>query len=128
MSTPAIPPSFVQVANFVREFAGLDDSKGISLDTRLEADLGVTGGDGDDLLQVAAQHFNSRLSGQDGYVTTFVLAPNEYLFHPEGLDLLGVGAAVGRLLGRPKHVVRDLTVGELHDAICRNRLAGVGAA
>lgn len=117
------PPSFADVADFVRRFTGLGSATDITPATRLDADLGVTGLDGDHLLEQAQHHFTSRLSGPDGYITTFGLAPHEYLFHSEGLDLLGLGALTDRLLGRPKPVVRDLTVGELHDAICRQRFA-----
>ena len=128
MSTSAISPSFSEVAEFVCNFAVLGSARIITPQTRLDADLGVTGDDGSDLLSQAARHFNSRLAGSDGYITTFGLAPNEYLFHSEGIDLLGIGALADRLLRRPKFVVRDLTVGELHDAICRYRLTTLGAA
>ncbi|MDR7070956.1 hypothetical protein J2X02_003830 [Pseudoxanthomonas japonensis] len=123
MSTTATSPSFSDVAEFVRDFAGFGHGKAITAQTRLDADLGIAGLDGDDLLKQAAEHFNAKLAGSDGYISTFNLAPNEYLFGSEGLDLLGIGALV-----RPRPLVRDLTAGELHDAICRYRLAPIGAA
>ncbi|MCR6663817.1 MAG: DUF1493 family protein [Luteimonas sp.] len=128
MSTTDTAPSFAEVVAFVRDFSGIHSKKEIAPGTRLEADLGVTGDDGDDLLQEAEKRFDSALVRQDGYVTTFGLAPNEYLFHPEALGLLGIGAIVSFIRGQPKHVVRDLTMGELHDAIRRNRRLRIGAA
>ena len=128
MSTSTTAPSFSDVAEFVRAFAGLGRTRIIAPQTFLDADLGITGDDGSDLLLEAAEHFSSRLLGADGYTTTFSLAQNECLFGSEGLDLLGIGALAYRLSGQPKNVVRDLTVGELHNAICRHRLATGSAA
>lgn len=121
MSNPADALSFPEVAEFVREFAGPEPATSITPQTWIEADLGVTGLDGDRLLQAAAIRFDCQLTGTDGYITTFGLAPDEYLFRSEGLDLLGIGALADRLLGRANHVVRDLTVGEFHRAICRTK-------
>jgi len=41
-------PSLEQVAEFVRTFTGIGGAVAITSHTRLEADLGVTGEDGDE--------------------------------------------------------------------------------
>ena len=105
-------PTISDVIEFVREFAGLKGSINISPATKLDAELGITGDDGMDLLIEAAGAFCTQLEGEDGYITTFGLQPNAYLFQAEGLDLFGL---------LPAHTVRDLTVLELHEAICRGR-------
>jgi len=70
------------------------------------------------VLQEVSRHFDVPLAAEnDGYRTTFGLQPDQYLFHSEGLDLLGTGAFIRRLRGEAPATVRDLTVGELHKAI-----------
>ena len=106
----------------MRNFTGYRGSRPITCETRLEADLGVTGDDGDDLLEEASRCFNAALaSPQDGYRTTFGLRSNDYLFSDEGVDLLGVNALIRWFRGEPRPVVRDLTLGQLHDAIVKTR-------
>lgn len=105
-------PTVGDVVEFVREFAGLKTSDALTPATKLDADLGITGDDGSALLAQAAEVFGTQLEGPDGYVTTFGLRPNEFLFHSEGL---------GPIWPLPAHTVRDLTIGELHEAICRSR-------
>jgi len=100
----------------------------IVADTRLDSDLGITGDDGSDLLDEAGRYFGADLSGHDGFRTTFGLAPNEYLFHAEGFDLVGASKVMGGIFRRSRPVVRDLTVGQLHEAICRTKRAAPGAA
>lgn len=94
-------PSVAEVARFVRSFTGHGNHVAVSVDTRLEADLGVTGDDGSALLEEASRYFNAALAGPDGYRSTFRLRPNEYLFHSEGLDLVGLGALLGGCSGVP---------------------------
>ncbi len=95
-------------------------------ETRLESDLGVTGDDGEELLKAVAKEFGVALANpDDGYRTTFSLSPNEYLFSSEGFDLLGIGSLIGRIGGTPNHIVRDLTIGQLHTAIVR-KVANAG--
>ena len=121
-------PSLHDVSHFVRSWTGIGSETSIDADTLLEADLGVTGHDGDELLKAAEKVFGVSLSNpDDGYRTTFSLSANEYLFSSEGLDLLGIGALVRRLLRIPGHAVRDLTVGQLHAVIARSA-ASAGAA
>jgi hypothetical protein len=121
-------PAFAETAQLVRRFAGHGSHVVIAADTRLEHDLGITGADGAALLEEVSRHFNVALAGPDGYRSTFGLGPNEYLFHSEGLDLLGLGVLIDRVLRRPRSTVRDLKVGDLHEAVCRVRRLASGAA
>jgi hypothetical protein len=112
-------PSLLDVANFVRAWTGMSKKFVVRSETRLEADLGVTGDDGEELLKAIAKEFSVALANpDDGYRTTFSLSPNEYLFSSEGFDLLGIGSLIGQG-GTPNYFVRDLTVGQLHTAIVR---------
>ena len=114
--------SFDDVVSFVRSFARIRGSRTITRETQLEADLGITGDDGADVLEEVARHFNAALaSPQDGYRTTFNLRANEYLFSSEGFDLLGISVLIRWLRNEPRPVVRDLTLGQLHDAIIKTR-------
>ena len=111
-------PSFDEVAAFVREFAGISPHRSIKPETRLEADLGITGDDGDDLLRAANEHFQVDLASPDnGIAQTFRLGPNEYFFHPEGFDLFGISLIIRWFRRQPAPAYRDLTAGELHKAI-----------
>jgi hypothetical protein len=123
-----LEPSLLDVANFVHAWTGMNNEFIVRSETRLEADLGVTGEDGEELLQAVAKEFGVELANpDDGYRTTFSLSANEYLFASEGFDLLGIGSLIGRIRGTPHHVVRDLTVGQLHTAIVR-KVDNAGAA
>jgi len=114
----------------LRDFAGISARKAISSETRLDADLGITGDDGDALLREVADRFDAELATpHDGYRSTFGLGPNEYLFHSEGVSLFGVGPLLARLTRRgidAPTTVRDVTVGELLGAVLRTR-RGSGA-
>ncbi len=95
--------------------------KVITTDSRLEADFHITGDDGDEFLQKVAVHFGVNLADPVyGYRPTFGLEENEYLFHSEGLDLLGIGDLIRRYRKQPEPCYRDLTLGELHNAILRS--------
>ncbi|MGY5955799.1 Acyl carrier protein [Kosakonia sp. BK9b] len=112
-------PSLPQVIDFIREFTGCRRQP-IHENTWLEADLGVTGYDGVDLLEEIADAFDVVLcTEEEGYRKTFSLGENEYLFGGEGLDLLGIGRLIGWLRGIPEPVIRDLSVGQLHQALVR---------
>jgi hypothetical protein len=115
-------PTFHEVEAFVRDFARLGRKEVITPDTRLEADLGITGDDGGELLQKAAAHFGVQLADPvHGYRSTFGLGEHEFLFHDEGLDLLGIGVLIRRLRKQPEPRIRELTMGELHNAILRSK-------
>ncbi len=51
-------PEFEALAQFVRDFAGLDLSVDITPSTLFEDDLGITGDDGGELLEAVAQHYS----------------------------------------------------------------------
>lgn len=114
------PPSIDEVAAFVRRFAGLRDDASVTATTLLQADLGVTGDDGCDLLKDVASEFGIVLATPaDGYHASFELAPDQQLFDDEGWGLPGL-RTLARLLGAPLRApARDLSVGELHEALCR---------
>jgi hypothetical protein len=115
------PPTIEDVIAFVRQFQRVPDRVPIFASTRLDADLGITGLDGEDLLEEAATHFRVQLASPvDGYRTTFSLGPNEYLFGSEGVSF-GLFGFLSRMIQDlreiPDPIVRDLTVAQLHDAI-----------
>jgi len=90
-----VSPSLSEVIAFVREFTGVRPHRLITAETRLDADLGVTGLDGDSLLRAAIERFRVDLaSPKEGIAQTLGLAPNEYFFGPEGLDPLCITALV----------------------------------
>lgn len=111
-------PHLSEVIDFVREETRTPSRVQISGLTRLEGDLGVTGDDGDDLLQAAEARFS--VSFGEDLRLTFGLEPGEVLFGPEGLPIPGVSWMLRKLgLDAPTRVV-DLTVEQLHQAIARS--------
>ncbi|MGK3115659.1 acyl carrier protein [Candidatus Pantoea formicae] len=109
----SVEPTFQQVIDFVREFSG-DVKSVITEHTRLEADLGITGDDGVELLEEVEKQFGvSFVTEERSFKETFGLGENEYLFNAEGGDWLGVRRLIGWIRKEPRCVVRDLTVGEL---------------
>jgi len=113
--------NFQDVQNFLYEFSGRSRSNIlITPGTLLEDDLHITGDDGERLLEMAEQHFDVNLSDPDeGIRGTFSLQENEYLFHSEGFDPIGLFALIDRLMGKPKPVIKSLTVGDFHAALLR---------
>ena len=117
-------PSFDEVVALVRAFTGIGPRHAITPETWLEADLGVTGLDGAELLEQAEREFGVELVPEGSSLReVFDLSPNEYLFGPEGSDPLGVVSLLRWALGKPPLVVvRDLKVGELYEL---TRQAGI---
>ncbi|NJN23412.1 MAG: DUF1493 family protein [Acaryochloridaceae cyanobacterium RL_2_7] len=112
--------SFEEVADVVGEFVRSCKSYTITPNTRLEHDLGVTGDDGIELLVHVAETFHVELSDPDsGYQKAFALKSNEVLFQSEGIDFLGIGRLFQHLSHSPHYVIRDLTVGQLFEAVVR---------
>lgn len=110
-------PSLSLLIDFLRDFTR-DRRTPITTQTYLEEDLGITGDDGAELLEEVALRFGVVLhTDEDGYQTTFGLGDNEYLFHSEGFDPLCIGRLIGWLRNKPRPVIRDLSVGELHRAL-----------
>jgi len=111
-------PTFDEFAEFIRQFSGISSKRIIRAETQFEKDLGITGDDGVELLEAVENQFGVCLTDSEGNLrNTFELKPNEYLFHSEGFDLLplwwfGIGH---------KPSVRDFAVGELYEAVYRQR-------
>ncbi len=85
-------------------------------ETRLDADLGITGDDGLDLIKAAETTFGvSLISDEHGVREAFGLAPDEFLFGTEEFD--PIGWLIGPFINRPQPIIRDLTVSELYQAI-----------
>lgn len=116
-------PSLADVASFIRHEAGLPNSREIHEATRLDADLGITGDDGEALVRAAEQAFGVTLHVDGSVRSVFGLAPNEVLFHSEGFDSSWLFNGVRRMLfGRPPStVVTDLTAGRLREVIVQRR-------
>jgi acyl carrier protein len=109
----SVKPSLEEVIEFVREFSGNHKSV-ITEHTLLDADLGITGDDGVELLEDAEKKFGvSFVTEERSFQKTFGLGENEYLFNSEGVDFLGIGRLVSWLKKEPRSVVKDLSVGEL---------------
>jgi hypothetical protein len=105
--------SFDQFAEFIRESCRISRKSKIAPESEFEADLGITGDDGVDLLNATERRFDVRLCS-DGhrFRETFNLEPNEFLFHSEGF-----GPDWAAPLGRPSAIIRAFTVGELYRAV-----------
>jgi acyl carrier protein len=113
-------PTFNDVAEFVRDWARLPAKKQITPDTQFERDLGITGDDGDELLQAAQKRFKVNFTdGDNGVRTIFKLGPNEYLFNSEGFPSPFGGGGIITLFSTPdtNFTVRAFTIGELCVAI-----------
>ena len=108
--------TFDEFAVFVREYLSVSDRKPIRSETRFERDLGVTGDDGNDLLEATERRFGVLLCSEEtGVRETFKLGPNEYLFHSEGIGPDGMAPSL--LFGPITPIVREFTVGELFNAV-----------
>ncbi len=80
----------------------------------------ICGRDGEDLQEDCEEAFGVQLTTEeDGYMKTFSLAENEYLFTGEGIDFFGICRFMRWLHGIPEPVIRDLTVGELHAVLVK---------
>ena len=113
-------PSVEEVIAFVREFSGCT-RKAIDESTLLEEDLGICGDDGVELLE-AEKFFAVRFeTDEEDFRSLFSLKENEYLFTSEGLDLLGICYFFRWLHGEPEPVVRDLSIGQLHQVLVKVR-------
>ena len=106
-----------EVIRFVRDHLGVADHVPLDSTTRLEADLGVTGDDGDELLWAAESRFG--VSFGTDLRPAFALAADETLFGPEGVPVPGLEWLRRRLGADPPPRVTDVTIGQLHEAIER---------
>lgn len=102
--------SFERLCEIIREESGFRPDKRIAPETQFERDLGITGADGDELLEAVGRNCGIQFTRE-----SFGLSPNEFLFNPEGWDIFGV--IIRLLLRKPEPEVRSFTVGELHRAV-----------
>ena len=96
-------PTFEDVAQLIADTTGVHPSQ-ITPIARLEKDLGITGDDGLELLEVLAERFGTDFD-----------RPNHgrrYLFHPEGFDIFAI-------LGLSSYTVIPITVSDIHLAVVR---------
>jgi hypothetical protein len=125
MSQPSNAPTLSDLIAFVREWFRIPDGVPIDAQTRLDADLGITGADGADLLRDVATHYQVALCDEaSGYRDAFELSADEHLFHSEGGgSLFGIGPLIGWILRGfreiPPAVVVDLSLGRLHSVLLR---------
>jgi hypothetical protein len=106
--------TFERFTEFLRRWWRIPKVTVIASGTQFDRDLGITGDDGQDLLNATEREFGVRLSSEEhGYRETFNLAPNEYLFQSEG----GAVWEPTTLFGTS--IVRAFTVGELYEAVKR---------
>lgn len=120
-----VEPTLDDVIEFVREYARLAQSTTLSGTTRIDADLGITGDDGAELLAAAEERFAADFG--DDLTVAFGLDPDQVLFGDEGFPIPGA-AWLGRLTrGTKKPKVRDLTIAELYDAVLRCPMRGPGS-
>jgi hypothetical protein len=108
--------TFEEFAAWIRDYWHVSARKEIMAETEFERDLGLTGDDGDDLLEATEKRFDVRLGNEDtGVRETFNLQPNEYLFNSEGWG--PPPAEIVSLFSGGPAVVREFTVGELFQAV-----------
>ncbi|HHA1391341.1 TPA: hypothetical protein ACOEBK_005017 [Enterobacter ludwigii] len=112
-------PTLSQVIEVVRKSSG-EHRKSIDSNMWIEADLHICGIDGETLLEDCEEAFDVQLATEeDGYMKTFSLSENEYLFTGEGIDFFGICRFIRWVRGIPEPVIRDLTVGELHAVLVK---------
>lgn len=119
-------PSFVELADFVRERCVLGSDKVITPETLFEKDLGVTGDDGPDLLEAVEKRFNVCLDSDEvPFQELFNVGPNELLFGWEGWGFTTAPDPEIITIFGPhpscpgEYTVKPFTVGELHEAMRR---------
>ena len=103
-------PSFEQLAECIRRECGLPKEKYIDPDTQFERDLGITGDDGEELLEAIERQYQIEFTHE-----SFGLEFNEYLFNSEGFDW----SPIQSLFGRPIPEVRSFTAGELYEGVLK---------
>ena len=112
-------PTLEQVVTLVRQSAGIDPATPVRGSARLQSDLGIWGDDVTHLLLDAENQFSVRFpTNSEESRELFSLKQGERVFKDE-VHLLTPLFALFRLLSAKSGDVRDLTVSELHAAICR---------
>ena len=109
--------SLDELIALIREHQGIPPKMAITEASLLEKDLGITGDDGCELIEVVEKKFGISFAGATGSLREAVeLSEGQYLFHSEGMNLFGL---IASLFGHPPENVRAITVGELYLAVCR---------
>ena len=99
-------PSLDDLVTCIRDHQRIRKSREITSTTRLEADLGITGDDGCELLEEVERRFCVSFVGKDGSLRdAFQLEKDQYLFHSEGFPSF------------LNENVKPLTVGELFQVL-----------
>ena len=112
--------TFDEFADWIREYLHVSTRQKIMPKTQFERDLRLTGDDGADLLEATEKQFAVMLGNSEtGVRETFNLRPNEYLFNAEGWG--PSRAEIISLFSGSPPVVREFTVGELFEAVMRDR-------
>lgn len=85
--------SLENLINVIRENQGLSGRDNITKTSLLEQDLGITGDDGTELLETIENTFDISFVGKDGSIReAFGLSQEQFLFHRDGMGLLGLGS------------------------------------
>ena len=105
---------FEGLCQVIRELCVLDPKERITAETQFERDLGISGDDGWLILDEAEKAFGIRFSPK-----SFQLRPKEALFHSEVENPFAL--IVGMIRREPEVEVRPFTVGELYQAILKER-------
>lgn len=109
--------TFEHFTDFIRQHTGISSKRLITPTTQFEKDLRITGDDGVDLLNAVEKHFGLTFpTDENESRALFNLKANEYLFESEGFGLINFTRLV-----RPC-TVRNFTVGELYEAVCKRLL------
>lgn len=110
--------TFDALVQVIRSSQGISPHLPITEHFDLEKDLGITGDDGDVLLEAVAQRFSIPLQNTErALIDVLGLTEHEALFHSEGAGLFGF--FVELWCGKPVGNVRTMTVGQRFDAVQR---------
>jgi acyl carrier protein len=106
-------PSFERLVETIREQCRLRPNKRVAPETQFERDLGVTGDDGEELLEAVEERFGVKFTRE-----SFGLEPNEVLFGPEA-NFPGFDDLLSVFGKRPTKTLRTFTAGELFEVVKR---------
>ena len=107
--------SLDEFIEFIRRNQGISRKREIQASSLLEQDLGITGDDGDDLLDAIQKRYGLSFIGHDGTIrSVFGLGPDQFLFHSEPNLFQFLGSLFGGSLDPTK--VKSISVGELYRA------------
>lgn len=115
--------TFHNLVSLIRELQGISNKTEINESTLLENDLGITGDDGSELLEAIETRFNLSFESDSGpsLREIFNLEKDQYLFHSEGVDFLGL---IASFFGKKTQNVKPLSVGELFTGALKAKYYG----